>query len=85
MDLNLWWVPEKIREEGVFVHYRDKAVVWDVLESLRNIFWTEVIKWTRVKVEDILVRPKPNVRGFEKRLKLFWYEWEFNPKRFKKL
>ena len=85
MELNLWWIPERIKDEWVFVHYRAKAKVWDELESIKNISWSDVIKWTRVRVEEIIVTPKPNVRWFDKRIKLAWYEWEFNPKKFKKV
>ncbi|HHD92516.1 MAG TPA: hypothetical protein ENL06_02755 [Candidatus Portnoybacteria bacterium] len=83
--LNLGGIPEKIKEEGVYVHYREKAKVGDTVEALNNVMDGEIPKGTTGKITEIVIEPTPNVRGFLKRIKIEGFEGEYNPKKFKKL
>ena len=81
--LNLGGVPEKFKKEGVFVHYKEKAQVGDTVEALNDVLGGEVSKGTKAKITEIIIDPKPNVRGFSKRIKIEGFEGEYNPKKFK--
>jgi len=83
--LNLGGVPERFKEEGVFAHYKELVRIGDVVEAIREVNNGEIPRGTRVKITDIIIDPKPNVRGFEKRIKVEGYDGDFNPKRFKRV
>ncbi len=84
-NLNLGGVPEKFKEEGVYVHYKEKVQVGDMVEAIKNVMDGEIPKGTKAKILDIIIEPNPNVRGFLKRIKLEGFKGEYNPKRFKKI
>ncbi len=75
-----------MKKEGVLVHYRWLACVWDTLEAICNIMNWKIPKWTQVTVSELVVEPGSNERGFVKRLRLEWYgDEDFNPQKFKKV
>jgi len=83
--LNLGGVPEKFKDEGVFAHYKELVRIGDIVEAIRDVKNGEIPRGARVKITDILIDPKPNVRGFAKRIKVEGYAGDYNPKRFKKV
>ncbi len=85
MKDNFRWVPDRFKTEWIFVYNRKKVVVGDSVEAMRNLKWTDIVKWTVYEVVDLLINPKPNIRWFSKQLVLEWVDWEFNPKRFRKI
>ena len=66
--LNLGGVPERFKEEGVFAHYKELIRIGDIIEAIRDVNGGKMPRGTRVKITDIIVEPKPNVRGFAKRI-----------------
>ena len=65
--LNLSDVPEKFKEEGVYVHYQEKVRVGDTVEALNDVMDGKVPRGTTAKITEIIVEPHPNVRGFSKK------------------
>lgn len=83
--LNLGGVPERFKEEGVFAHYKELIRVGDIIEAICDVNDGEIPRGTQVKIMGIIINPKPNDRGFEKRIKVEGYSGDYNPKRFKKV
>jgi hypothetical protein len=82
---DLGGIPEKLRREGIFVHYKEIAKIGDTVEAIVNVYGGEIPKGTRLEIEDIIIDPRGNDRGFEKYLKFKGVNGEFNPKKFKKV
>lgn len=80
--LNLGGVPERMKQEGVFLHYQDLGKVGDEVEAISNVNGV-LEKGQRFVVDEVIVEPYGDKRGFYKRIKLKGFESEFNPKRFK--
>ena len=77
-------VPQKWKEEGIFVHNRETVCIGDTVEAIRTVQGI-IQKGTRLKIADLLVFPNWNDRGFKKRLKFNGIDGEFNPQRFRKV
>ncbi|NTU98504.1 hypothetical protein HGA64_00640 [Candidatus Falkowbacteria bacterium] len=82
--LNLGGIPEKFMKEGVYAHYKELVKVGDIVEAIRDVNDGEIPRGTKVRITEIIVDPKENLRGFEKRIRVEGYEGDYNPKRFKK-
>jgi len=66
-NLNLWTIPERIIKEWVFVHYRELACISYFVEAISNIESWKIVKWTQLRISEIIADPKPNSRGFSKK------------------
>lgn len=81
---NLGGHPERMKSEGVKIHYNELAKIGESVESIANIS-NEIPKGTILVIKDIIIEPKDGERGFYKRMVFEGMEGEFNPKNFKKI
>ncbi|MDE2311602.1 MAG: hypothetical protein KGJ93_00725 [Patescibacteria group bacterium] len=79
---NLGGHPERMRQEGIKVHYNQLAKIGDMVEAIAEVRG-QMLKGTRLKIADIIIRLNGNERGFLKRLVFENVPGEFNPQRFK--
>jgi hypothetical protein len=77
-------VPERFKTEGIFVHGRDRVVVGDEVEAIRNVLGV-IQRGARLKICDLIVEPNVGRRGFVKKLLFEEVDGEFNPQRFRKV
>jgi hypothetical protein len=77
--------PEQFRNEGVFAHGMVLVKIGDKVTGIVNIQGNESLKGAELVIEDIIIEPKSEGRGFTKRIKFMGIEGEYNPKNFKKL
>lgn len=80
--LNLGGVPERMKEEGVFLHYQDLGKVGDEVVAVTNVDG-KLEKGMQFTIQEIIIEPYGDKRGFYKRIKLKDMQGDFNPKRFK--
>ena len=81
---NLGGQPERMKIEGVKVHYNEFAKIGDKVEAIAEV-QGKMLKGTRLVISDIIITPNANERGFLKRLVFEGQEGEYNPQRFKKV
>jgi len=81
---NLGGQPERIKAEGVKVHYNELAKIGDKVEAIAEV-QGKMLKGSRLVISDIIIIPNANERGFIKRLVFEGQEGEYNPQRFKKV
>jgi len=77
-------VPERWKEDGIFVHRRDRVKVGDEVEAIRTVLKV-IEKGTRLRISKIVVEPDDNDRGFKTGLEFEGINGVFNPKRFIKI
>lgn len=86
------WAKEDLQKHTNFIKeqwvkwYRAKLLKeWDVIErKIKNSSW-EVVETISWELLEILVDFDWNQKWFTKRIKISWYDEEFNPKKFKKV
>ena len=76
--------PERMKLEGVKVHYKELAKIGDRVEAIAEVAG-RIIKGSRLVISDILIEPNGEGRGFSKRLVFENIDGDFNAKKFKKL
>jgi len=74
-----------MKEEWVFAHYQTLVKVWDIVEAVKDVMNGEVPKGTQAQIVDLDITTKWTTRWFTKRIILKWYDWDYNPKKFKKV
>lgn len=77
-------VPERWKEEGIFVHRRCRVKVGDEVEAIRTVLKV-IAKGTRLRISNVIVEPDDNDRGFKKGLQFDGVDGVFNPNRFIKV
>ena len=82
---NFGGFPERFRENGVFAHNQVLVKIGDKVTAIVNIEGGKISKGTELEIEDIIIGPKDEARGFTKRIKLKGIEGDFNPKNFSKI
>lgn len=80
--INLGGVPERMKQEGVFLHYQDLGKIGDEVETLSSVNGV-LEKGQQFVIEEIIIEPYGDKRGFYKRIRLKGVDGEFNPKKFK--
>ena len=81
---NLGGHPERMKAEGLKVHYNELAKIGDTVEALADV-QGKIPKGTKLVVTDIIIIPNGNDRGFVKQFVFEGVVGEFNPQRFKKI
>lgn len=77
--------PERFKENGIFAHNQVLVKIGDKVKALVNIEDGKIPQGTELEIEDIVIGPKAEARGFTKRIKLRGIEGDFNPKNFSKI
>ncbi len=77
-------VPERWKEEGIYVHGRELVKVGDEVEAIGDVLGV-ITRGTRLRVDELIVEPNGQQRGFTRRLGFVGIDGIFNPKRFIKV
>ena len=82
---NLGGFPEKFKAEGIFVRGQEKVKIGDFVEATVDMEKGKIPKGTILEIEDVVVEPRGNERGFDKWLKFKGIDGDFNPRKFHKI
>lgn len=76
-------VPERFKSEGVKISGNSLARIGEKIVAVSFVHGV-IPKGTECTISSILIEPKPNSRGFTKRIRIKEYPGEFPPQSFKK-
>src|SRR3989344_2940979 len=79
-DTRFGGFPENFRENGVFAHNQVLVKIGDRVQALVDVEGGQIPKGAELEIEDIVIEPKAEARGFSKRIKFKGIEGDFNPK-----